>query len=372
MSRLALAAVLSACALGLAAGLWLLRPPAAPPRWCFEAPPAEPNAPVAAPPVIVEPRREPPRPAPTTTIPKDAPAEAAPARPAPEPQVKVLEAAPPVAGASLEPVLTLAGILVDDRRIPIAGAEIVAQADGSRVSFRTDEGGRFLIGGLAPVAHQISSDPHDHAEAVLSGVVPPAAGLVLTAPRACTVIAFLRVPPGHPTPERVGVAFSGRKETSHLWNGGRMELRGIPVGMVELRFVVEGLSPAYREFYTAPKGRVNLEDVHLYVGFAVEGWVLDPDGQPVANAQVHIAESTEQFARAFGLVSGKLGAHRWAAGRATSSGADGSFRLEQIADGYLTLRVIAEGFLEAVQTARVVPGGRPLTVILKRGGNPPR
>lgn len=367
MRRLGLAAVLLASALALAAGLWLFRPPTAPPPRSFEEPPAQVNAPLVATTVHVEPRREPPLPAPTPITPKDTPAEAAPAPRAPEPQVKVLESAPPDAGVRPEPVLTLAGILVDDRRIAIAGAVIVAEADGSRVHSVTDELGRFHIAGLAPVAHQLSSQPDDHALATLSGIVPPTAGLVLTAPRASTVIAYLRVPPGYPTPERVSVAFSETRETWLPWNGGRIELGGVPTGMIELRFFVEGLSPAFREFYAGPKQRMNLEEVFLYVGFVLEGWVLDPDGRPVANARVQTTNLVEQAVRFFNGWSGKSGDYKWKSETSTSSGADGSFRLEHVAEGYLALRVIAEGFLEAFPAPRVEPG-RPLVLHLRRGG----
>jgi hypothetical protein len=137
---------------------------------------------------------------------------------------------------SLDRGLALAGVLVDDLRKPIAGARVFARSGSNPIRVRTDDEGRFAIGGLQALAYDLRSEPDGCDEAVLSGVVAPRAGLVLMAPRRGAVTALLRVPTGFPIPERVTVfrpASRGSSEmhaSSRPWNDGRFELEGVPTG----------------------------------------------------------------------------------------------------------------------------------------------
>jgi hypothetical protein len=236
--------------------------------------------------------------------------------------------------------LTLAGTLVDDTGTPIAGAGVLAIGGdptrrGNHGQALTDPDGRFLIGGLEDRTYDLQSDPDGCDRVGLSEVVPPMAGLVLTAPRRGTVTAFLRLPAGFPTPESVTLfrpASRGSDEmhaSSRSWNGGRFEHGNIPTGTVRLRFFVDGLAPAVRELQVTPGERTDLGEIPLDAGLVLEGRIVDRHGRPVARA----------------LVSS--GVTRDASWRSAVTQADGSFRLERLVAGAVDLHVEADDHLPA-------------------------
>jgi protocatechuate 3,4-dioxygenase beta subunit len=261
---------------------------------------------------------------------------------------------------------SLAGRLVDDRGAPIAETLVTATPDPRnprRVlgtasgSSRTDGEGRFRIAGLETGLHQVfAPSSEDHEAAILSGVDAPQADLSLVARRRARVTARLVLPAGAAAPEGVKVVKTakgpGERSESVLlpWRDGRLEVPGFPPGPARVEAIVEGLGSVARDLDAVPGQVVDLGELRIETGIALEGRVVDAQGAAVAGVEV----ARDQGVGAVGRIG-------------TVTDREGRFRLEHVAPGEARLILSARGFATA---GHVVPvrAGEPVTVRFERGG----
>lgn len=105
---------------------------------------------------------------------------------------------------------------------------------------------------------------------------------------------------------------------------GRFELRGLPVGLLELRVLAPGFAPA-RTGVEITAGAATEQVVVMTPGASVQGTVRDPSGKPLADALVRCNQAHD-FAEA----------HQRTA-------ADGTFRLDDLPTGSVRLQAEAGG-----------------------------
>jgi len=264
----------------------------------------------------------------------------------------------------LDPSCEVAGLVVDHRGARLPGVRVWARRAAvrersSRGNATTDADGRFRIQGLNASLHELHCEP-DGYDAVTVQVTPVGAPGVpettIVIPRRGVVTARLRLPSGFPPPNRVlviGPVAQGSTEegaSSLPWENGLVEVEDLPVGPVQLRFLVKGLAAVTRTLQMPAGGRVDLGEIAFELGLSLEGQVLDLRGVPVPGATV------------------SAGVSHPASFQTAVSAPDGTFRVERLAEGAVELRIEAEGFLPARAGANVRPGAEPVTVRLERGG----
>ncbi|HEX7181544.1 MAG TPA: carboxypeptidase regulatory-like domain-containing protein [Thermoanaerobaculia bacterium] len=275
-----------------------------------------------------------------------APAEIAGVEAAPDPPVVMV----------LTPGSWLSGQVVDEEGEGIAGAVLAAWVspapgsgargiDGLQVAAAAD--GRFEIRGLPPGALRLRASAPGHQDTEVSGLelqpLEPLDGVQLVLPPSAALEGTVRNAQGAPVPRaRIAV----RPATADRPEDGARAVEDRQVD-AEGRFRVDGLAPGavlvladhdrYRQVERPLDLRpgVNRIDLVLEPGLAVAGRVVDEAGDPVAGAQVRLAEAGADSASA-------------------RSRADGSFRLTGLSAGRHSLEASREGFSPAQLTVELV------------------
>jgi carboxypeptidase family protein len=281
-----------------------------------------------------------------------------------------------VAGETAERKVTLdtgaaiAGIIVDDTGSPIEGADLTADRpplrafshlDASTGTTTSDEEGRFRIAGLLPGTHVVSGEADDHDLTETYPIEAPMEGLRIVLPRRGRITARLVLPEGASAPEvvyaevlssheMVGSTLGFFEGDEYPWNDGALVLDGVRPTDVTLRVFATGYGVTVRPGKVAPGGTWALGDLQLTRGFAVSGRVVDPQGQPVAGAEI-----TNQD---------------WAYVLRDDAVADeeGRFTLTDLSALTFALEVNAEDFIETDFALAARRGMEPVTITLFRGG----
>ncbi len=141
---------------------------------------------------------------------------------------------------------------------------------------------------------------------------------------------------------------------------GRFEFAELGAGHYDLLVGAVGFAPLRvpRIEVPAQPGSVDLGTVLLGPGAAVEGTVVDPQGEPIAGAQVTVdAAASGQRPLAASQIGGRLG---------TVTDEAGFFRIEDLSEGgKVPLRVERSGFLTETLSGVEVPPIDPVTVVLR-------
>ncbi len=134
---------------------------------------------------------------------------------------------------------------------------------------------------------------------------------------------------------------------------GRFELRGPEPGQLQLAVRAAGFAPWDKNDVVLPADEVHeLDPIQLDLSVILSGRVVDPDGRAVAGAELQRFAPTET-----GIVfGGGLGA---SGVLVATTGADGSFTIDQMASGSYTLRVSHEVHPDHYETGKThAPGER--------------
>jgi protocatechuate 3,4-dioxygenase beta subunit len=292
----------------------------------------------------------------------------------------------------LEPALALVGVVVDEQDRPVPGVQIQASAQPTNRMrspamlrsgglSRTAASGRFRLAGLvAGMGHDLKLSKAGFA--VLRSEVPPlepgrpAAELRLVLRKGRT--AFGRVVDGAERPvagARIALRPSGGGDMRMIRRllaadtsryeatadaTGRFEVRDVPAGTYELTARGGGFAPITVPGLAVPEGggSTDLGTVVLAPGVAVEGYVVDPEGRPVAGAEVRVIEAAaDPMSRFLSQDEPEL---------AATSAADGYFRIEDRRPGEsVDVDASRAGYAPAQASGVQVPPDPPIRLELK-------
>lgn len=294
---------------------------------------------------------------------------------------------------ALDPALRARGVVVDERGQGIAGAEITAAfQDAPRLAFkpglfasgglaRSGESGRFLLGRLAPGASyglRVSKPGFAPGRADLppqeAGRAAPEIRIVLRTGRTATgrvldprhspvAGAQVTLRPAAPTDmmARIRESFSPASAFESATDAaGRFELTHLPAGTYDLVVRGRGFAPLSVPALAIPEGHgaTDLGSVLLAPGVALSGVVADPQGRPLAGAEV--------WARTPSGESAFFSSRMQDPGPPDAvTGADGSFRLEDRAAGEsLDLSATLAGYGPGEAPRVAVPAEAPVRIVL--------
>jgi hypothetical protein len=260
----------------------------------------------------------------------------------------------------LTPSARIAGTVLDESGDPVAGARVVLTGEARFVAAaEVDSEGRFEMADLAPGRFRLS--------AVASGYLPAAhggieikegsgiEGIDLVLRRGAVVEGRVLAPDGSPVagarvavldqPAETDLGLAGRPET-FADDEGRYQLGGIAEGDRTVAAEHAGFRPARRQV-KVQEGTTPL-DLQLGRGFEVSGRVTSPEG-PARGA----------FLRLLGVESASP----------VTSGPDGSFRFEAVAEGRYRVEAETPGYASAAEEVRVAGASvTGLEIRLERGG----
>jgi protocatechuate 3,4-dioxygenase beta subunit len=289
----------------------------------------------------------------------------------------------------LPPTAAAAGRVVDEAGEPVAGAEISAGAverggfafrgPGGAASARSGADGRFRLRELAAATrHTLHAEREGYGPGELevpeleAGAVRE--GLVIVLPAGIT--AFGRVVDTAETPV-AGAEVALRRavrssdpfemfrshgvepETATTDAEGRFEIADLPAGRFDVSAAAGGFAPLTVPGVELPAGggRADLGTLLLEPGLTLAGRVVDPQGRPVAEAEVH----------AGGAETLGLGGHMVEPRKEPAvSGPDGRFEVPDLARGErVDLMVKRRGYTEGRLPGVGVPAEEPVTVVLQ-------
>lgn len=274
-----------------------------------------------------------------------------------------LERGPTVA---LQPALVARGVVVDEKGAPVAGVEVGFEA--SSLAFaqelaRTDSAGRFRIGSLvAGTAYELlfSKAGFAPSEVELPPLEPgrPASDLRVVLRKGRTGLGRVVNRAEEPVVGAEIVLTDGESVAEATTGAeGRFEIRDLAAGTFELSVKGRGYAPLSVPGLKIPDGvgSTDLGTVILAPGVAVEGQVVDPQGRPVAGAEVTLSEDSGPFTGFMMEDSSPV----------ALTGADGFFRIEDRGAGE-TIDLLARraGYAPSGVPGVQVPPEKPVRIVL--------
>jgi protocatechuate 3,4-dioxygenase beta subunit len=282
----------------------------------------------------------------------------------------------------LAPGSSIHGVVADSQGEPVADAEVRARSGGrngpalfpgegeERDSVLTAADGSFVFEDLAPgVPLDLVATHPGYAPGAAPGVAVPAPAPVrIVLALSSRVSGRATGPDGKPVAgASVTLNESNRRFSSALWEAAaRHQHRGVTDD--EGRFSFVDVSPgAFELSADAPRHQEavlrGLEvkpgqdlagvEIVLPAGAAVEGRVSSPEGRPVEDAEVMVAEPSRRGSPFSSLRDG--------------TDAEGRYRIEGISPGPHTLEVRAEGYKRAVRDVELKDEAHGVDFQLERG-----
>jgi large repetitive protein len=296
-----------------------------------------------------------------------------------EPQPVKSEPAGQVA-LTLRPAATLAGVVVDGAGQPIAGASATTvffrKGAQRTVAARSRADGRFQLTGLLPAgAYELTVQRQGFARASVSARTAP--------PGQASTLVRIVMTDGQTTSGRVvdesGNPVTGAEVTlassagrfissGENWETftaesdaeGRFTFHHLSPGMVHVSARHPGYSNGQLSGVKLPPGqpRLDLGDVTLPAGAAIEGRVVDTRGGPVANAKVWIGWHVE---------TSRLDVSRRVVHlQEVAAGPDGRFRIADLPrDQRFDVGATHPDFIEARVSAVAAPTQEPIRIEMK-------
>ena len=250
----------------------------------------------------------------------------------------------------VEQGVNAAGIVVDDRGEPVAGAIVhLWRPPGrlgqglapSKAHAYSGADGRFLVEGLRTGRHVVTVFADHHVSLAEIPAETPARDLRLVVTRQASVTLRLVLPAGAEKPESLevyrdmldrasgGEAWREGNGGSEDFGDGRLVVGDFMPGTCRIRVVAPEFAEVVRRFDAAPGAMVDLGDVPLDAGIDVVGRVEDLAGAPVAGARASVGNAFESGFRN------------------AVSGADGTFRLAHLPAGKSAVAVESKGYMPA-------------------------
>jgi uncharacterized GH25 family protein len=296
---------------------------------------------------------------------------------------------------ALRPALPVAGVVVDEKGVPVAGVEVRATPQpGDRFdsasmnsggTARTTPAGRFRLATLtAGTAYDLRLSRAGFAPGT-SEIPPlepgrPAADLRIVLRRGRTgtgrvvnaseqpiagARVLLRRDQGGDPRERMMRRMMGAQEEAPIETvtgaDGRFELRDLPGGTWSLEARASGYAALTVPGLTVPEGAgsTDLGTVMLPAGVALEGYAVDPRGRPVEGAEINASDAATPISLM------RFGRQEEAAPDAVT-GADGYFRIEDRRAGeMINLEAIRQGYARTSAPGVRVPSEEPVRIVMQ-------
>ncbi|MFB3064973.1 MAG: sigma-70 family RNA polymerase sigma factor, partial [Planctomycetota bacterium] len=227
---------------------------------------------------------------------------------------------------------TVERVVLDEQAQPIAGAAV--QRGSMPAEAATDEEGRFAVGVNSPEVFSV----HKHGYIAWRGTLDPSGEATpITLRRGAALTVLVVDGSGTPVAEAaVKASVQSREGVPGMWSyvreepfadmktneAGRAELDSPPGPQVLFSVVHADFAPSESELLVHGLEPIEHEIV-LGKGGVIEGHVLDPQGEPLEGAHVHVERYRE---------------------RTTLSGPDGSYRLEGVAVGKHEVAALKAGY----------------------------
>ncbi len=260
--------------------------------------------------------------------------------------------------------LSLSGVTLDDRGEVVPGATVsVSRPYGeayrglpeSRGETKSGDDGAFTIDGLASGPHRLSAYAAKHDGGLIEEIAAGSNGVQVVLLRRARVTLRVVPPSGRAAPQRLGIRRiregGGGGGYSGDWpEGGRPDPLFVVPGKTTLRILVEGFARTDVVVVVGPGEERDLGDIILDPGVVVTGRVQDPQGRPIAGAQLETGAS-------------------WSLEhQIVTTDADGRFSLERMPIGSVAVTVRADGFRVLVGHPIDIAGVGDVGVIrLERG-----
>lgn len=263
----------------------------------------------------------------------------------------------------LDPASRISGRVLDEKKDPIAGAQVVLRREsGIAAAGTTDGEGRFLLEGVRSGRFALDASAQGHLAGRVNEIEVSAGSdvddLDIVLSRGAALEGTVSAPDGSPVADAVVRALPAQEGASGLLfvvpevrtdAGGRYRLEGLHEG----RQSVTAEHPEYqrttREF-EIQEDEARL-DLRLGEGWEVAGRAVDASGRGVAGVRVELR----------GADGGD---------RETTSGADGGFRFTGVGEGLHRLQAERQGYARPPEREVQVAGRavRDLELRLDRGG----
>jgi Carboxypeptidase regulatory-like domain len=274
----------------------------------------------------------------------------------------------------LEPAATLSGVVVDGADRPVPGATILADPPRASVypiqwaQAHSGPDGGFRLTGLRPAgAYRLHATHERFVRAVLTAQTAPAGRRTppvrIVLGEGQTAVGRLVDEGGQPVPgaalELMGLkGVMGAKGASDAV--GRFQIRGLSSGEYELRVERPDVSPVHLQDIQIPPGSpvVDLGDVELPSGGAIEGRVADVRGAPVAGARISFSPAQREGPRGVYEPVGDT--------FVVKTGENGSFQARGLHRGRsYDLQVRHPDYREVTVPDVEVPAAEPVRIVLR-------
>jgi protocatechuate 3,4-dioxygenase beta subunit len=283
---------------------------------------------------------------------------------------------------SLAPSFSLSGIVMDEAGRPLASTEIRVGIRAGRIDDdtydgeihrRTEDTGAFQVSGLVRSAFYDVRASHPGFALSAHTIARPPAGprlsIRLVLKRGRTVFGRIEDGAGRPVEgaqihmtldESADAELERNRDTPHnVVSGpdGRFELSSLPAGWFSLRVKHEGFAPLSRSGIEVPTSveTADLGDLHLTGDSPLTGKVLDPEGRPLAGAEVWALSLWD-----FALVSSLS---ITLPDPVAVTGPDGGFTIWNPEGDLVQLDICRKGFQPSEIRVREWPG-RPVRAVL--------
>ena len=201
---------------------------------------------------------------------------------------------------TLRGAVRLDGRVVDGEGQPIADARVLVEMPGLPVALEdtASESGHFSFDGVAADVVEVIAAKHGYRSAMVQVDATAGDVTVVLQREAVSVIGVIRAGSGADIPDEATVNLYSYDDGQNAVlddqrqatiTDKRFELLGVRPGRYTLELVADGSAPSRSAaFEVSNDGEAPVVEIDLEPGVELAGTVVDPSGQPVTGASVHL------------------------------------------------------------------------------------
>jgi protocatechuate 3,4-dioxygenase beta subunit len=245
------------------------------------------------------------------------------------------------------------GVVVRDDGAPVAGARVIASSESHRVEATADESGRFRLPGLAARSYVLTATAEGLHPGSPVDAAPSDAEIRLQLSRGASVAGRIAAGTGPLGVEIVrGDGPLLPVARARVGENGAFVAEGLPPGRYRVLARTQSAPPHASGFFELAAGeRLDVGTIEPAPGGSVRGRVVDGDGRGIGDALVVALPLAIDAANP--VILGHLLAGDT---RRTITAGDGTFRIDLLAAGDVSLLVRAEKAAQRVVRVAITPG----------------